>query len=459
MRPVADNQGWYRTGDIGARDAEGNLYFKGRKKEVLVTPAGMNVYPEDLEAALRRQPQVRDCVIVPLERNGNAEPCAVLILKDGEKDADEVVQDANAALAEYQRMRRWFVWPESDFPRTATQKPRVTLIREVVLAKQEANPLGNAAMSPLEDLVQRVSGRNAGRLRADANLEDDLQLTSLERVELMSALEDRYQVDLGETSFGAAKTVGDLERLLSGHGERKAVYHYPEWALRWPTTWIRFACYYLLVRPAIMLLGWPRIQGRENLRGQSGPFLVISNHIDDVDVGFVQTALPFRLRHRLATATGGEALEILRSPESGRWWGVRIYDRVKWFLGVSLLNLFPLPREAGFRNSFVHAGKCVDRGYSVLVFPEGHHTTDGKLLPFRSGVGLLAKQLGIPVVPLRIEGLFEVKKAGRKFAAPGKIGVRIGKPMRFAVDAQPQWIAHELQRIVEEMAVQSGEFQ
>lgn len=123
------------------------------------------------------------------------------------------------------------------------------------------------------------------------------------------------------------------------------------------------------------------------------------------------------------------------------------------------MNLFPLPREAGFRNSFVHAGKCVDRGYSVLVFPEGHHTTDGKLLPFRSGVGLLAKQLGIPVVPLRIEGLFEVKKAGRKFAAPGKIRVRIGKPMQFAVDAQPQWIAHELQRIVEEMAVQYGEFQ
>ena len=453
MCPVADGEGWYRTGDIGARDAEGNLYFKGRKKEVLVTPAGMNVYPEDLEAALRRQPQVRDCVIVPLERNGNAEPCAVLILKDDAGDVGRIMQQANASLAEYQRMRRWFVWPESDFPRTATQKPRVNLIREVVLAKLEAHPLGNGAMSPLEDLVQRVSGRNAGHLPADANLEDDLQLTSLERVELMSALEDRYQLDLSETSFSAAKTVGDLERLLGGAGARKAVYHYPEWALRWPTTWLRFASYYLLVRPAITLLGWPRIEGRENLRGQRGPFLVICNHLDDVDVGFVQTALPFRLRHRLATATGGEALEILRSPEPGRWWGGRIYDRVRWFLGVSLLNLFPLPREAGFRNSFVHAGKCVDLGYSVLVFPEGHHTTDGKLLPFRSGVGLLAKQLRIPVVPLRIDGLFEVKKAGRKFAAPGKIRVRIGKPVQFAVDAQPQRIAGELQRIVEEMAV------
>jgi long-chain acyl-CoA synthetase len=453
MQPVADVEGWYRTGDIGERDAEGNLYFKGRKKEVLVTPAGMNVYPEDLEAALRQQPQVRDCVIIPLERNGNAEPCAVLILKEGAADADQVVEAANGSLAEYQRMRRWFLWPESDFPRTATQKPRVNLIRDVMLAKQEARPVGNGTVSPMENLVQRISGRSVGHLGADANLEDDLHLTSLERVELMSALEDRYQVDLSETSFSAAKTVGDLERLLGGNGARKAVYHYPEWALRWPATWIRFACYYLLVRPAIMLLGWPRIAGRENLRGQNGPFLVICNHLDDVDVGFVQTALPFRLRHRLATATGGEALEILRSPDPGRWWGGRIYDRVRWFLGVSLLNLFPLPREAGFRNSFVHAGKCVDRGYSVLVFPEGHHTTDGRLLPFRAGVGLLADQLRIPVVPLRIDGLFEVKKAGRKFAPPGKIRVCIGKPVQFAVDAQPQMIACELQRIVEEMGV------
>ena len=74
--PVASEDGWYRTGDVGELDAEGNLYFKGRKKEVIVTPAGMNVYPDDLEAALRRQPEVKDVVVIALPRNGNAEPCA-----------------------------------------------------------------------------------------------------------------------------------------------------------------------------------------------------------------------------------------------------------------------------------------------------------------------------------------------------------------------------------------------
>src|SRR5271155_4258894 len=108
----SDTQGWYRTGDIGALDDAGNLYFKGRKKEVIVTPGGTNVYPEDLEAALRRQPEVKDCVVVGIERGGNAEPCAVLILREmpgaeriskRRASLEEIVRHANASLAEYQR--------------------------------------------------------------------------------------------------------------------------------------------------------------------------------------------------------------------------------------------------------------------------------------------------------------------------------------------------------------------
>jgi long-chain acyl-CoA synthetase len=113
-----------------------------------------------------------------------------------------------------------------------------------------------------------------------------------------------------------------------------------------------------------------------------------------------------------------------------------------------LLNLFPLPREAGFRRSFAYAGDAVDRGYSVLVFPEGRHTTDGKMKPFRAGIGLLAVNLGIPVLPMRIDGLFEFKKAGKKFAPPWKITVRIGKPMRFDAGMEPEEIARQLQRAV-----------
>ncbi len=124
---------------------------------------------------------------------------------------------------------------------------------------------------------------------------------------------------------------------------------------------------------------------------------------------------------------------------------------MKWALGVSLLNLFPLPREAGFRESFAYAGESVDRGYSVLVFPEGHHTTDGKLQPFRAGIGLLANNLRVPVVPMRIDGLFELKQAGKKFARPWQIRVKIGPPVQFPPNSDPQWIAQELQKAVEQL--------
>jgi long-chain acyl-CoA synthetase len=471
LQPVTseDDEGWYRTGDLGALDEGGNLFFKGRKKEVIVTPAGMNIYPEDLEAALRQQQEIRDCVVVGLERGANAEPCAVLILR--ERSAEEpstaatVVARANEKLAEYQRMRVWFVWPDEDFPRTSTQKPRRNVIRDAVETALRGQSPSNSS-SPLSELLTRITGRTPQNLTPDANLESGLGLSSLERVELFGALEDRYQIDLSETNFANATTVGDLEKLLRREGTPRgklddsisqrhaindSVFHYPSWTLRWPTTWLRLASHYLLLRPAVFLLGRPRVSGRENLRDVRGPLLVISNHIADIDVGFIQTALPARIRRKLVTATRGEALEHLRSPAPDRAWLLRIYDRMQWTFGVALLNLFPLPRQAGFRKSFAYAGEAVDRGYSVLVFPEGKHTTDGKLCEFRSGVGLLANNLRIPVLPMRIDGLFELKSAGRKLAPPGKIHVHIGNPLQFAVNAEPEEVAGALRRAVENL--------
>jgi len=454
---VTDKDGWYRTGDVGALDEAGNLYFKGRKKDVIVTPGGLNIYPEDLEAALRRQPEVKDCVVVGIERGGNAEPCAVVILRaeaGGEDRVAAVVERANQELAEFQRMRMWVRWPQEDFPRTSTQKPRRSVIAEFAareILQAGAIEVAAAGENPVMELIGRITGRSVAGVNRDTALDSGLGLSSLDRVELISALEDRYQVDLSETRFSSARTVGDVERMLRGESRSRAEYHYPRWVLRWPVTWVRWLVRYLLKMPAMMLLGWPRIEGRENLRGVNGPLLIVCNHISDVDFAFVQTALPARIRNSMAIATRGEALEALHTPVAGRNFFGRIFDRVKWALGVSLLNLFPLPREAGFRQSFAYAGEAVDRGYSVLVFPEGRHTVDGKINPFRAGIGLLAVNLGIPVLPMRISGLFEVKQAGRKFARPGKIRVRIGQPVKFEAGTDAEQIARELQKKVEEL--------
>jgi long-chain acyl-CoA synthetase len=455
--PVLDPDGWFHTGDLGERDANGNLYFKGRRKNVIVTPEGLKVYPGDLEAELRREPGVRDCVVVGLARDGNAEPCAVLLLRDvppGDPQADSaasaIVQHANERLAPFQQMRRWLVWPDNDFPRTPTQKPvlsRILEFAEARLGGRGATPV-QPASTPLAELLARVSHGRAPQVGSPAAL----NLTSIERVELLSALEDRYQVDLSETEFASADTVQALERLVEQPSERAAAFHYLRWPQSWPVRAVRFLVYSLLARPAMLILGWPGIRGRENLGGTSGPVLVIANHIEYFDPAYVLEALPARFRRRLAVAMDGELLESFRTPPPRAGFFAGLLGRVKYFLVVSLFNVFPLPRHAGFRKSFAFAGDLIDRGWSVLVFPEGERTKTLRMNPFRSGIGLLATRLGVPVVPVRLDGIAELRAAGKHWAPPGRIKVSIGAPVRFAETTAAEEIARDLERCVAALA-------
>jgi long-chain acyl-CoA synthetase len=445
---VLDADGWFHTGDIGERDEAGNFYFKGRRKNVIVTPEGLNVYPEDLELELRKESGVRDCAVVGLDRDGNAEPCAVLLLRDAPADmnanAAAIVQRANGRLAPFQQMRQWLVWPDKDFPRTPTQKPLLGRIREAAqeqLASPKAGAGPAAAISgPLAELFTRIT-----RGRALPDDAASLQLSSVERVELFSALEDRYQVDLSETEFTSADTVKSLERLVDQPLASSPAFHYPRWPQSWPLRVLRAIIFNLLARPAMLLLAWPRIRGRKNLRGRKGPVLLVANHVTYLDPAYILEALPGRLRRRLAVAMDGEFLESMRNPPPGTGFLGGALGRIKYFLLVSIFNVFPLPRRAGFRKSFAFAGDLIDRGWSVLVFPEGELTRDGRIAPFRAGIGLLATRLGVPVVPTHLDGLFDRKQAGKSWAPPGHVKVSIGEPVRFGEAAAAEEIARDLE--------------
>jgi long-chain acyl-CoA synthetase len=451
LQPVAGEEGWFHTGDLGVRDADGNLYFKGRRKNVIVTPAGLNVYPEDLEAALRRAGQVRDAVVLGIDRDGNAEPCAVLLLREpGPAAAESAIRAANDHLADFQQIRRWHVWPEDDFPRTPTGKPRLHAIESAVRAALGVAQPAPASTSSggLAEIISRVTGRPVDHLASSGSLARDLNLTSIERVELLAALEDRYQVDLNETQFTESTTVGELEKLLRQPAGRRSDYVYPRWTLHWPITWIRAAIYYLLAWPATLLLGYPSTGGRERLAGLRGPILLVSNHVTSIDIGFLLAALPARFRNHLAVAMAGERLARMRHAPHEHGAIYRCFWRAVYALVVTIFNVFPLPQTAGFRESFAYAGEAVDRGYNVLVFPEGAMTPDGNLHEFRAGIGLLARGLELPIVPMRIDGLFELKRAHRWFTRPGRIRVTIGDPIRFDAKTEPEKIAAELQRLV-----------
>jgi len=445
LNPVTNQEGWFRTGDLGEMDGEGNLYFKGRKKNIIVTPAGLNIYPEDLEAALRRQPEVVDCVVIALAKDDNAEPCAVMILKGKELEAESVIKRANLELAEFQHVRRWYLWPDEDFPRTSMCKPRINVIREAVQQQFEGTDRGDCSEGTLTEIIGRITGRKMQRLAPDTNLASDLDLSSLDRVELLSALEDRLQIDLNESHFTSATTVGELEHMLRQPVPRRTNYEYPRWAQNPLVGAVRLLVYYLVTWPATMVMASPRIRGREKLRKLHGPLLFIANHVTQVDVGFVLAALPLRYRHNLSVAMLGELLEAMRHPPDSLNPLRKCIERISYSLVVGLFNVFPLPQQTGLRASLAFAGELVDRGYSVLVFPEGRRTQDGSMSPFRAGIGLLANSLGVPIVPIKIDGLFALKKAHKKIARPGTITVWIGDAIRFEPGTDPELIARDLE--------------
>jgi long-chain acyl-CoA synthetase len=362
----------------------------------------------------------------------------------------EAVERANQKLAEYQKIRRWLRWNEPDFPRTPTHKPILPRIRDVAMASVGATPTSTQSDS-ITGLIERITGRPLPTNSTNGNFETDLQLSSLDRVELMSALEDRYQVELNEINFANAETVSQLEKLLVRNTGWTTEHVYPTWPQRWLSTAFRLAIYYSFAWPATYLLAAPRIRGRENLRELHGPVLVVSNHVTYLDIAWVLPALPARFRNRLATAMRGERLAEMRRPSQTLSVFERLMERLRYFLVSQLFNVFPLPKQSGFLQSFHFAGELVDRGWNILIFPEGLTSEDGRMSSFRSGIGLLAKQLNIPVVPIHLAGLFDLKKQNRRITRPGHVRVSIGPPVRYSPDHDPNEITRDLERRVREL--------
>src|SRR5882724_8979577 len=444
--------GWFRTGDVGEIGEEGSLYFKGRKREVIVTSAGVNIYPGDIELVLGRQPEIKAAVVIEIEGPHGPEPLAVLILRDIRANVEATVNQVNELLAPHQQVRRWYVWPGGDFPRTATQKVRKQVVAEVVRAElagtsrihgSGASIVGGSNV--LVEIIARINKDVPATLDPSAKLGTDLKLDSLGRVELLSALEDRYQLEIDEAAFTDGTTLAEVEMIIrEGRHEEAAPYPYPQWQQRWPLSWLRIVLLYLIVLPATRVLGWPRIRGREYLRNVRGPLVFICNHVTMADHALVLLALPGRFRTRMAIAMDGEQLREWLHPQPGTGVLTRLLYLLEYVSVVFFFNVFSMPQKSGFRRSFRFAGEKMDQGSSLLVFPEGQRTKHGALNPFMPGTGLLIQKLGAPVVPMRIDGLWELKRANRHFAWPGEVSVIIGKPVTYSPQRDPEAVATNL---------------
>ena len=420
--------GWLHTGDIGDRDAQGRLFIKGRKKEMIVTPEGLNVFPEDVERVLDALPGVRESAVVGVTEGAQERVHAVLRLDPG-TDVDAVVRAANRTLDDHQRVRTASVWTDGDLPRTeGTRKLKRAAIREWVRSGQR--PVAASGGHTVEALIERFSrGR---QVSADTTLEE-LGLSSLERVELMVALEDRFQSRLDESRFAQVSSVADLKSLLeapapAGEPVDEPV-HFPTWNRSYPVWLVRRLSQAFWILPLARVFAHAQVEGREHLRGIRGPVIFAANHQSHFDVPVILSSLPGGLRARVAPAMAKEFFKAHFFP-AGFSFRERLGNSLNYYLSAFFFNTFPLPqREAGARQTLQYIGELAGRGWSILIFPEGMRSRSGEIKPFRGGIGMIGARLDVPVIPVRLDGVDRILPTGSSFARMARVRVAFGAPI------------------------------
>ena len=439
-----DEAGWLHTGDIGERDAEGRLYYKGRKKEMIVTSEGLNVYPQDVERVLNSIAEVKDSAVVAERRDGGEQVHAALLLRNSSANAAAIVAEANRKLESHQHIRSWSVWPDEDFPRT----PSTMKVKRGEVARSVAGGKTRSEGQGLDGILARLKGR-------EAEPTEDLGISSLERVELLSELENQYGVELDENRFAAISTVGELKDWLheAESGEpRAAESPMPRWARSFAVRACRWVALDALILPFFRIMTELETEGLENLAGIEPPVLFAANHQSHLDTPAIFTALPRQWRHRIAPAMSQDYFRAWFTPH-GFSPAERLRAMFQYYMAAGLFDAYPLPqRMAGVRRALKYTGELIDQRYCPLVFPEGKRTPDGRLQPFKTGIGLMAVRLGVPVVPVHLSGLFEIYSIHHDWPEPGKVKVTVGAPLRFNQEQDEQSATRAIEQAIAAMA-------
>jgi long-chain acyl-CoA synthetase len=417
---AAFQNGWFRTGDIGELSPEGALVIRGRKKEVIVTPEGLKVFPEDVEGVLNKIRGVRDSAVIA--RDGVH---AVLVLEPGYKGED-IVREANRDVEPHQRIRSVSLWPDAELPRTGTTHKlrRAEIAATIQTGKKEKTEPKIA----LADVVQKYA---PGRTITPETTLEELGLSSLDRVELMMDLEEKLETSIDESIFASVSKVADLTRpMASAETTPQPRYNRSWWARL--TRRILLSTIFL---PLTRIFARLKISGREKLAAVVAPVIFVANHQSHLDTPAIMASLSRRWRYHLAPAMWKEYFDAHFFPERHgireRWINSLVYRLV-----TVLFNAFPIPQvEAGTRQSLRYMGELLEEGWSILIFPEGERTLTGEIGLFYPGVAVIASRMRVPVVPIRLVGFDQVLRRGATWPHRGPVEVRIGAPMLLKGDS------------------------
>lgn len=473
---------WLRTGDIGWMDSEGRLYFKGRKKDVIVLSDGSNVYPEDVEEEINKQPEVWDSAVVGIQKNKDLVVQAAIIPEKEISQPEKIIWRVNQNLEPHQRIKDWTIWSEEDFPRTpSTGKVIRRLVADRISnqEKEEAVPWPKQPeKKKLEAVLSRLTGLEEDKIKDQLRLSEDLGISSLDMVELMASLEEEFSVSLDEAAFGQLTTVGELRSFLDQNREPKEVwtkkydqkeiseplrpekpssirdysrpsFSFPRWSRSKIITWARFLFQEGFLIPAFKIYMRFNVYGREQLRDWDPPLIFAANHSSHLDSTAVLAALNPYWRKRLAPAMLLEFFQSHFSAKEKTPWKKRITSALEYYLACALFNGYPLPQRVGaLRESIQYTGELISNNYCPLVFPEGIMTPDGTVQPFQPGVGLMAIQFQVPVVPVYIHGLFELFPHTSKWPKPGRVEVTLGQAIEACPDDDYRSFAKRLEENV-----------
>lgn len=436
--------GWFRTGDIGRLDNDGYLLITGRSKEVIVLSSGKNIYPEDVEKMYGSSMLVKELCITGIEQQGITESLHAVIVPDLEyaKQAgisnlhDAIKWEINALsgrLPSYMRIHG-FTLRKDPLPRTPLGKLRRFMIKvdqpqpaqdqqDVSAADKAlfADDLGSKVRKAIKDM-----SKTGQEIRAGDNLELDHGLDSLSRIELVVALEAALALKLPEDFMSDVHTIRELvEKIRRAsylpHSVRTDKAGWKEILAAEPAEQI------MLERPESMMLSsrigyavlklfmklFFRLEARglENISG-SGNFIIAPNHASYLDGFVVVLSLPFSVVRNLYSL--GISDFFAGSLKS-------------WFANKA--HVIPIDSSAYLNRALQTSAYVLRHGRSLCVFPEGGRSPDNSLLEFKKGVGILAVEMGIPVIPVYIKGTFEALPREKVWPTFTRISVTFGMPL------------------------------
>ncbi len=462
--------GWFLTGDLGRIDGEGRLTITGRKKEMIVLASGKNIYPEEIEAHYRQSPYVKEICVMGLTEpdRPTTERLYAAVVPDLDLMRERKIVNAGdilrfeieglaVGLPAHKRVLGYDIWFES-LPRTTTQKikrhevERRVRERQLASAQGDEAPLSDQQQSWLDDAhvslaagVIRARVRAGTRVRPDANLELDLGLDSMERVELLTELEQRFGVKLPQAATSEIFTVQQLvEAVRPGGGNQPSGLAAGEkgdesWAVmlrdlppesdpvlgglleRRP---FATPLLFVLSKIARMALGRVRVSGLDRMPA-SGAFIISPNHQSYLDPLFVSGVLPYHVWRQLFYVG---AVEYFETPFT-RW-------------VARTINLVPVDADSNLVPAMKAGAFGLAHGKVLVLFPEGERSIDGTVKKFKKGSPILAQHLGVPVVPVAIKGVYELWPRNRPFNwrltlpfSGHRVHVEFGEPVTFAEKA------------------------